>query len=87
MPVRIRSAPSAIDISVALMSCQPCSSGPAISVREAINSRSFLGLRKKHVQKLRWASRMARYGGPNATASGPAAEVKSARSGGTAICT
>ena len=38
IPVKIRSAPSASDISVALISCQPCSRGPAISARARISS-------------------------------------------------
>ena len=87
MPEKIRSAPSASDISVALISCQPCSRGPAIWPRARIIRPTFQGVLKKHVQKSRWASRTARESGPNATACGTAAAVKPTRSGGTAIHT
>src|SRR6201993_4351577 len=87
MPVKIRSAPSASDLSVVLISCQPCRRGPAISSRDLTRSRILQGWLKKHVQKSRCESRMDCASGPKPTAATPAASVKATRSGGTAMHT
>src|ERR1700759_4694464 len=87
MRVKSRSASSASDISVVLISCQPRSSGPAMSIRERTSSRIRQGWLKKHVQKTRWESRIDCASGPKPTAATPAASVKATRSGGTAMHT